>query len=68
MKKIICIAMLVASMIVLSGCSSDTYVQHDDTELEEWISPDGVHYWIYSFANKGMLAPRYDSSGNLVID
>lgn len=53
---------------ILGGCS---YPERGGTTVtsfngaNEWISPDGVHYW--SFGNGG-VSPRYDHNGNLVID
>lgn len=40
----------------------------DDVKVTEWVSPDGVHYWYQQAGYHAMLAPRYDSDGNLVID
>ena len=36
--------------------------------LKEWVSPDGVHYWMYSDDYCRGLTPRYDNKGNLVIE
>lgn len=36
--------------------------------MTEWVSPDGVHYWMCDSSRKNALAPRYDHDGNLVID
>jgi len=35
---------------------------------KEWISPDGVHYWVYGSGYGCSIAPRFDNNGNLVID
>lgn len=34
----------------------------------EWVSPDGVHYWVFDSNYRYGIAPRYDSKGKLVID
>ena len=36
--------------------------------MSEWVSPDGVHYWMYNNTYQFGMSPRYDSNGNLVID
>ena len=36
--------------------------------LKEWVSPDGVHYWMYCDNYCRGLTPRYDNEGNLVIE
>lgn len=33
--------------------------------IQEWISPDGVHYW---YAEDGYMAPRIDNEGYYVIE
>lgn len=65
MKKAIIISILCT--LFLSGCSKEQYIERDDTDFYEWISPDGVHYWSYHTVQCGMLAPRYNSEGKLVI-
>lgn len=64
MKKIICLVLLV--MILCSGCvTTEEQIEMGAIGYYgEWISPDGVHYWI----SDCKMAPRYDSDGNLVID
>lgn len=59
--------LMAACMLLLSGCDNERIVNNNDTQFQEWISPDGVHYW-YRGASQGYLAPRYDRDGNLVID
>lgn len=60
---LIAIAAILIS-IFTTGCS----FKHESS-FDEWISPDGVHYWYetnvggYSF-----LAPKYNHDGELVID
>lgn len=77
MKKTI-ILLIAISLTILTGCK---YIQSDNLKetdagitvgcleykVNEWISPDGVHYWMY-LGNGIGIAPRYDSEGNLVID
>lgn len=41
---------------------------NQDVNVTEWVSPDGVHYWYQQSGYHAMLAPRYDSNGNLVIE
>lgn len=57
-------------LILLVSCS-DTVSYTDTHCVKEWVSPDGVHYWICNYnhlwGNFSAIAPRYDSSGNLVI-
>lgn len=75
-KKILCITLIVA---LLTGCEKtdnciQNGVQYNDGNLaksikfNEWVSPDGVHYWISIKGKISMMAPRYDKNGNLVID
>lgn len=47
--------------------NSKTY-NSEDKQFAEWISPDGVHYWVREAGHQGYMAPRYDSEGNLIID
>lgn len=75
MKKKIMI-LLVALMLcfAICGCDNDTmtkadaYAWVDDYGTFEWVSPDGVHYWVYSGSYRYGIAPRYDNDGKLVID
>ena len=43
-------------------------ITHHGEKADEWVSPDGVHYWIFSEGYGGFMAPRYDEDGILVID
>ena len=43
-------------------------IHSDDIHPTEWVSPDGVHYWFYFTGYQAMMAPRYNSDGNLIID
>lgn len=56
--------------ILLVSCSGDNIVSGTHA-VKEWVSPDGVHYWVshynHLWGNFFGMAPRYDSSGNLVI-
>lgn len=55
-------------VIVKSEDRYNTETHSEDVTITEWISPDGVHYWYQEAGYHAMLAPRYDSNGNLVID
>ena len=63
-KKIAVIALASTLLFGLAGCAGrdSTY---NSGYMDEWISPDGVHYWR---DNAGYMAPRYDHEGNLVIE
>lgn len=70
MRKIVVIILACIMCIYLTGC--DGYggerVEHNEY-MNEWISPDGVHYWMHEGANGlSYMAPRYNHDGNLVID
>ena len=73
MKKKIGILMTLICL-GLVGCGNDTMIKSNanaivhESGTYEWISPDGVHYWICSYADRFGIAPRYDSNGQLVID
>lgn len=78
MKKAI-ILLIAITLTFIVGCEytrSDNLTKTDASfeignlkyGMEEWTSPDGVHYWIYTYGYKFGIAPRYDSNGNLVID
>lgn len=74
MKKIILICMLLTC--ILTGCAkeNDSIVKtnananFDEIGTHEWISPDGVHYWVVINYQQYGIAPRYDNHGKLVID
>lgn len=67
MKKIILMFMLV--LLTISLCACGNTQKHYDNMMNEWVSPDGVHYWAYKGeGNHDFLAPRYDNDGKLVID
>lgn len=68
-KAIIVIISIVLFAISLTACGKDTYTRRNDTKFDEWISPDGVHYWYRDGLNGySYFAVRYDHDGNLVID
>lgn len=76
-KKILIAALCLCSLFTLCGCGNsgnitetNVYALIDgcDADFYEWISPDGVHYWISIGLYRMSMAPRYDKSGNLVID
>lgn len=68
MKKILVAILVMALAICLCACS--VLDNADEDHFFEWVSPDGVHYWLWEppFSNKGGIAPRYDSNGQLIID
>ena len=71
-QKIIILA--VAILLLLTGCENKNKEYRDmpnsliEPMLKEWVSPDGVHYWMYCDDYCRGLAPRYDNKGNLVIE
>lgn len=72
MRKKIAIMVIISVflMLVLTSCGDIKRpeivgVTSGGAFIGEWVSPDGVHYWIYD--GKG-IAPRYDSNGNLILD
>ena len=72
-QKIIILAVTV--LLLLTGCKDNNQEYRDMPNsllttpiLKEWVSPDGVHYWIYSDDYCSGLTPRYDNKGNLVIE
>lgn len=66
------IVLLVLAVLIFSIVTGtknyNSKLHSDDIQLAEWVSPDGVHYWFYRAGYQAMMAPRYDSDGNLVID
>ena len=69
------IIILVASiLLLLTGCQDNNQEYRDmpnsviEPMLSEWVSPDGVHYWMYRDAYCSGITPRYDNKGNLVIE
>ena len=69
------IIILVASiLLLLTGCEDNNQEYRDmpnsviEPMLSEWVSPDGVHYWMYRDAYCSGITPRYDNEGNLVIE
>lgn len=76
MKKKISV-LLLAIMCTFSACFHEYSTEESSIISEplpvvhgiyEWISPDGVHYWIMSATYQYGIAPRYDSNGELIID
>lgn len=75
-KRITLLSILITVMLFTCGCGSvsDTTRKEVNNYLPsdygtyDWISPDGVHYWIYSGAYRYGIAPRYDKNGNLVVE
>ena len=71
-QKIIILAVTV--LLLLTGCKDNNQEYCDMPNnlmtpmLKEWVSPDGVHYWLYSDDYCSGLTPRYDNKGDLVIE
>lgn len=74
-------AAILSTTLLLTGCGNsneslhNTYANAMINNLYEsgygtyeWVSPDGVHYWVVIENNRYGIAPRYDNKGNLVID
>lgn len=84
MKKIIGLFALTAMLAVgLTACGDDPVTDeygnictpyaggtmiHISHHLNEWVSPDGVHYWVYGEGREASLAPRLLPDGTLVVD
>lgn len=78
MKKKILIMLLTSLCVFAGGCGTNDTIRHtkadasigalDDYGTYEWVSPDGVHYWVVVNGRGYGIAPRYDNDGNLVID
>ena len=72
-QKIIILAVVVV-LSLLTGCKDNNQGYRDMPNslitpmVKEWVSPDGVHYWMYSDDYCRGLTPRYDNEGNLVIE
>lgn len=71
-KKIAAVTLAGILLFGLNGCSDGGEYVHNSDYMDEWISPDGVHYWIKQTSGtttaRGFMAPRYDHDGNLVIE
>lgn len=68
MKKKIFIGIIAVALATsLTGCMGGETI-HNSGYMNEWISPDGVHYWKESSSYMGYMAPRYGHEGNLVIE
>lgn len=72
MRKALLALMLLAIALTASACGSGdnsftdvSYATPNGNFVREWVSPDGVHYWQYGSCG---IAPRYDATGQLVID
>lgn len=69
-KLLLCATVLLA--VTLCGCKEEKgeteKIFPADFGRYEWISPDGVHYWIMNGNYRYGITPRYDNNGNLVID
>ena len=68
-QKIIILAVTV--LLLLTGCKDNNQEYCDmpnsvlEPMLKEWVSPDGVHYWLYRDDYCSGLTPRYDNKGKL---
>ena len=68
------IILVAAVLLLLTGCNDNNQEYRDMPNsliipmVKEWVSPDGVHYWMYRDDYCSGLTPRYDSNGNLVIE
>ena len=71
-QKIIILAVTI--LLLLTGCEDNNQEYRDMPDsvttpmIKEWVSPDGVHYWMYLDGYCGGITPRYDNEGNLVIE
>lgn len=73
MKRFIVCVLIAFSMLMLNGCTlteptAYVYIDGIPNNIYEWISPDGVHYWVIREYSMAGIAPRYQRNGNLVID
>lgn len=68
MKKALVVLMLITLLTVLCSCDYKLIGTPGIGDVEEWISPDGVHYWMRNGTHSLTLTPRYDNDGNLVIE
>lgn len=78
MKKLILVFILFIVLITLIGCTKPTLsdnikdsgstftISLSEYTANEWVSPDGVHYWVFSYGYHFGVAPRYDENGNIV--
>lgn len=74
-KKLVAIGLGAMLCLGMTGCQSNSQIidtsadaNVNDYGTYEWVSPDGVHYWVYCGYYRYGIAPRYDSNGELVID
>lgn len=77
MKKTIKAIVAISISFMLIGCGNDQMsapstdgvanLHIESTGTFEWVSPDGVHYWVYHGGYTYGIAPRYDCNGDLVI-
>lgn len=76
-------ATILSTTLLLTGCGNSNESLHHtyanvmrnnslpyepDYGTYEWVSPDGVHYWVVIEKDRYGIAPRYNNKGNLVID
>lgn len=62
------VVVIIAAMLSCAYCASQerghAIPGNNPFDYQEWVSPDGVHYWRTPYN----MAPRYDNNGELVID
>lgn len=76
MRKIKVLMIIVLLVVLCCGCEdrnnnikkTECNAMVDNFGTFEWISPDGVHYWVVYGHYRYGIAPRYDNNGELVID
>lgn len=64
------IVFVIVAIVFISGLQKINHqnIENGKNDVVEWVSPDGVHYWVYSGGYQYGIAPRFDNNGNLVID
>lgn len=69
MKKVLLLIITFIMACTFCGCKSINEIgESSNASLYEWVSPDGVHYWIYHAGYAGGMSPRYNSDGCIMID
>lgn len=59
----------IIALFIFIGIEEGSSGKIESAPMNEWISPDGVHYWFHEgMYGESFLAPRYDKNGNLVTD
>lgn len=68
--------LLLLIIFCFTGCGNNPKMtEHAYADLDidtvgtyEWVSPDGVHYWVFNSYHQYGIAPRIDRNGNYIID